>query len=176
MEEARSLAPESVDGIVLAARAYAANGRAQEGLSLLHDVIGAHRGRRSRELSGVYHEMSRIQLAEGFLSEALAALTKAFEMDMKNARLAMELGDLALDLDEPEVAARAYRAVTMLRPTEDSPDAVTPELRAHAQFQLAVLAHRSGDLRRARVLVTKALSENAEHEQARELLAELEAH
>jgi tetratricopeptide (TPR) repeat protein len=174
LEEARGLLPDNVDGIVLAARAYAANARAQEGLSLLHDVIAAHRGRRSRELSSVYHEMSRIQLAEGFLSEALQALTKAFEMDMKNARLAMELGDLALDLDEPEIAQRAYRAITMLRPSDDSPDAVTPELRAHAQFQLAVMAHRTGDVRRAKVLVQKALTENPEHEQARGLLSELE--
>jgi hypothetical protein len=95
-------------------------------------------------------------------------------MDMKNARLAMELGDLALDMDEPEVAQRAYRADTMLRPTDDSPDAVTPELRAQAQFQLAVMAHRTGDARRAKVLIQKALSENPEHEQARQLLGELE--
>jgi tetratricopeptide (TPR) repeat protein len=174
LEDARGLMPDNVDGIVLAARAYAQNARAQEGLSLLHDVIAAHRGRRSRELSSVYHEMSRIQLTEGFLTEALQALTKAFEMDMKNARLAMELGDLALDMDEPEVAQRAYRAVTMLRPTDESPDAVTPELRAQAQFQLAVMAHRTGDARRAKVLIQKALSENPEHEQARQLLGELE--
>jgi lipopolysaccharide biosynthesis regulator YciM len=96
-------------------------------------------------------------------------------MDMKNARLAMELGQLALDLDESEAAVRAFRAVTMLRPgDDDTSDGVTLELRAHAQYQLALLAQRSGDLRRAKVLATKALTENPEHELARQLLAEID--
>jgi lipopolysaccharide biosynthesis regulator YciM len=152
----------------------AAVGRGDEALTLLTSTIAAHRGRRSRELSGVYREVSRIELAAGNLSEALAALVKAFEMDMKNARLAMELGQLALDMDDVDTAGRAFRTVTLLRPGEDdSPEGVTLELRAHAQYQLAVMAHRSGDVRRARVLAAKALSENPEHEPARQLLAEL---
>jgi hypothetical protein len=86
----------------------------------------------------------------------------------------MELGQLALDLDEAEIAGRAFRAVTMLRPgDDDSPEAVTSELRAHAQYQLALMAQRTGDARRAKVLANKALQENPEHELARQLLGEL---
>jgi tetratricopeptide (TPR) repeat protein len=176
LEEARGLSPESVEGAVLLARAYAATGRSDESMTLLNDAAAAHRGRRSRALGSIYREMSRLQLEEGFLSDALQSLTKAFEMDMKNARLAMELGQLALDLDEEEIAGRAFRAVTMLRPGEDDTvgDGVTPELRSHAQFQLAVMAAKKGDPRRAKVLASKALSENPAHDQARQLLAELE--
>lgn len=175
LEEARGLSPESIEGVVLLARAYAAVGRSEEGMALLTAAAEAQRGKRSRALSTVYREMSRLQLEEGFLSEALAALTRAFEMDMRNGRLAMELGQLALDLDEEEIAGRAFRAVTMLRAgDDDSGEAVTPELRAHAQYQLAVMAARKGDSRRARVLASKALTENPEHEQARQLLAELQ--
>jgi Tfp pilus assembly protein PilF len=73
------------------------------------------------------------------------------------------------------MASRAFRAVTMLRPgDEDGAEAVTLELRAHAQYQLALLAQRAGDPRRAKVLASKALSENPEHELARQLLPELE--
>lgn len=123
----------------------------------------------------MFREMSRIQLAEGDLSDALASLTKAFEMDMKNSRLAMELGQLALDMDETEVAGRAFRGVTMLRTGEDdSGEPVTIELKAHAQYQLALLAQRAGDPRRARMLASKALSDNPEHALARQLLSELE--
>jgi golgin subfamily B member 1 len=176
LEEARGLSSESVEGVVLLARAYAAVGRGQESMTLLHETSLAHRGRRTRALASIHREMSRLQLEEGFLSEALQSLTKAFEMDMRNARLAMELGQLALDLDEDEVASRAFRAVTMLRPGDDEPgEGVTAELRAHAQFQLAVQAARKGDSRRAKVLVAKALSENPDHEQAKQLLAELES-
>jgi tetratricopeptide (TPR) repeat protein len=174
LEEARAQSPESAEGVVLLARAYAAVERGEEAMALLSETIAAHRGRRSKELSLVYREVSAIQLAEGFLSEALSSLTRAFEMDMKNARLAMELGQLALDMDESEVAGRAFRAVTMLRPGDDeSPDGVTPELKAHAQYQLALMAQRTGDARRAKVLAQKALSENPEHELARQLLGEL---
>lgn len=175
LAEARGLAPDNTEGSVLCARAYAAVGRAEEAMALLGEVVASFRGRRSKELSPVYREMSRIQLAEGDLSDALASLTKAFEMDMKNSRLAMELGQLALDMDETEVASRAFRGVTMLRTGEDdSGEPVTIELKAHAQYQLALLAQRAGDPRRARMLASKALSDNPEHALARQLLAELD--
>ncbi|MBK7582740.1 MAG: tetratricopeptide repeat protein [Myxococcales bacterium] len=160
---------------MLSARAYAAVGRAEEAMALLSEVIAGYRGRRSKELGPIYREISRIQLAEGFLSDALGSLTKAFEMDMKNGVLAMELGQLALDMDELEVAGRAFRGVTMLRPgDEEDGEAVSVEMKAHAQYQLALLAQRAGDPRRARVLASKALSDNPEHDLARQLLAELD--
>ncbi|MFO0572203.1 MAG: tetratricopeptide repeat protein, partial [Polyangiaceae bacterium] len=175
LEEVRRLTPDGQEAVVLSARAYAALGRAEEAMALLGELVGSFRGRRARELSPVYREMSRIQLAEGYLSEALASLTKAFEMDMKNARLAMELGQLALDMDEVEVAGRAFRGVTMLRAGEDeSGEPVTMEVKAHAQYQLAVLAERAGDVRRAKMLAQKALSDNPHHDLARQLLATLD--
>lgn len=172
LEEARGLSPESVEGTVLMSRALTLVGRGDEGMTLLSELVAASRGRRVKELGLVYREMSQMQLKEGFLDEALVSLTRAFEMDMKNARLALELGQLALDLDDVETAGRAFRAVTMLRAGEEE---VTPELRAHAQFQLAVIARNQGDPRRAKILVSKALSENPEHTAARELMGELEA-
>lgn len=175
LSEARGLSPDNVDGAVLLGRALAAVGRGDEAMSLFGEVIASFKGRRAKELSPVYREISRIQLAEGFLSDALASLTKAFEMDMKNSRLAMELGQLALDMDETEVAGRAFRGVTMLRAGEDdSGEGVTTELKAHAQYQLALLAQRAGDPRRARMLASKALSDNPDHDLARQLLSELE--
>ncbi len=178
LEEARGLSPESVDGTVLLARGYAMTGRGVEAMTLLGEVVAANRGRRVRELSPVYQEMSRLQLQEGLLDDALQSLTRAFEMDMKNARVAIELGQLALDLDNEDVASRAYRAVTMLRPGADDdngPEGALQAMRAHAQFQLALIARNKGDARRARMLVTKALSDNPEHPQAQALLAELDA-
>jgi tetratricopeptide (TPR) repeat protein len=175
LDEARSLSPESIDGSVAYARGLAVVGRADEAMALLNEIIAGFKGRRAKELGPVYRQISELQLSGGILDEALASLTKAFEMDMKNPLVALELGQLALDLDDQDVAGRAFRAVTMLRPTDDAPDSVTPEHRAHAQFQLAVMAHAQGDDRRARVLVNKALSENPEHGSAQELKAVLEA-
>lgn len=144
-------------------------------MTLLGELVASFRGRRAKELAPVYREMSRIQLTEGFLSDALGSLTKAFEMDMKNARLAMELGQLALDMDETEVAARAFRGVTMLRAgEEEGGELVTNDVKAHANYQLALLAQRAGDPRRARMLAGKALSENPDHHLARQLVSEID--
>ncbi len=175
LSEARGLSPDSLDGAVLLSRAYAAVGRGEEAMTLLGELVASFRGRRAKELAPVYREMSRIQLTEGFLSDALGSLTKAFEMDMKNARLAMELGQLALDMDETEVAARAFRGVTMLRAgEEEGGELVTNDVKAHANYQLALLAQRAGDPRRARMLAGKALSENPDHHLARQLVSEID--
>jgi tetratricopeptide (TPR) repeat protein len=121
----------------------------------------------------VYQELSRIQLAEGFLSDALEALTRAADLDSKNFNLAMHVGRLAMEVEEQEAAMRAFRSVTMLR-TDEAGTPVPQELKAEAHFQLAVLAQRQGDLRKAKVLASKALSENPDLELAKSLLNELE--
>lgn len=174
LEEGRALSPDSIEAVVLLARAYAGAGRGEEGMALLGETAEAHRGRRVRALSGVYREMSRIQLEEGFLSDALASLTRAFEMDVRDGSVAIQLGQLALDVDEEDVALRAFRAVTMMKPfNPETGEGTTKEGRAEAHFQLARLSFKQGDPRRAKVLASKALSENPDHEAARALLAEI---
>ena len=139
-------------------------------------MILAHRGRRSKQLSLVYQEISSIQLMQGFLSEAMDSLTKAFEMDVRNGQLAMQLAQLALDIDEEETALRAFRSVTMMKPADGDPsEGAIPEAKAEAHFQLARIAFKRGDPRKAKVLVAKALAENPQLEPARLLLHDLEA-
>jgi tetratricopeptide (TPR) repeat protein len=174
LEEARALSPESIEAVVLLARAYASAGRGEEGMALLAETADAHRGRRVRALAGVYREMSRIQLEEGFLSDALASLTRAFEINVRDGVIAMQLGQLALDVDEDDVATRAFRSVTMMKPfNAETGEGVTAQDRAEAHYQLARLSFKQGDPRKAKVLASKAVSENPDHEAARALLAEI---
>jgi tetratricopeptide (TPR) repeat protein len=176
LEQAHSLAPDSIDCAVLLARALAASDRPDQGLALLKGVVGSHRGRRSKQLASAYQELSAIQLTQGMLAEALEALTRAFEMDVRNGRLAMQLGQLALDIDDDETAARAFRSVTMMRAADGDPnEGASSEAKADAHYQLARLALKQGDARKAKLLVTKALAENPEFEAARLLLLDLEA-
>ena len=174
LEQARSAAPENIHGAVLLARAYALNGRSADAMALLEQVVAAQRGRRVKELSDVYREMSWIQTEEGFLSDALASLTRAFEMDPRNGPVAIQLGQLALDVDDDDTATRAFRAVTMMRPTGDDPsEGATSEAKAEAHYQLGRLSMKHGDPRKAKILVSKALTENPEHELARALYEQL---
>lgn len=175
LEEARALSPENVEGVVLLARAHAMVGRGEEALAGLGEVIAGHRGRRLKALAPVYREMSRIQLEQGFLSDALESLSKAYEMDVRNGTLAMELARLALEIDEADVAQRAFRSVTMMKPWDpETEEGATSDDKAEAHYQLALVAKRQGDPRKAKILVAKALVENAAHEYAQALQAELE--
>ena len=143
---------------------------------LLTELVNAHHGRRLRTLAPAYEEISRIQLREGRLSEALESLTRAFDVDLRNGRLATRLGQLALELDDLEVATRAFRAVTMMRNSEGDPtDGSTPEAKVDAQYYLAAIARQQGDLRKAKILVGKALTSNPDHEKAKALSSELDS-
>ncbi len=122
----------------------------------------------------MFEQIATIHLGEGFLTDALDALSKAFESDSKNARLALDMGRLAMELDQLDVAQRAYRAVTILRPPGPEGGGALPEDKAEANYQLAAISRKQGDVRKARVLVSKALADSPTHEQARLLLTELD--
>jgi len=176
LESARQDNPESVEVVVLLARAYAAAQRAEEALGLLNAIADANRGRRTKSLGGIYSAMAQIHLDEGYLTDALTALGKAFELDPKNGELAMRLGQLAVEIDEDEAAQRAFRAVSIMKPpAPGSTDGAPSEAKADANYYLAVLAKKGGDPRKAKVLVAKALAEKADHAGARQLLVELGA-
>jgi tetratricopeptide (TPR) repeat protein len=176
LEAARQENPESVEVVVLLARAYAAAGRAEEALALLNAIAETNKGRRTKALGAIYGVMADIHLNEGYLTDALQALSKAFELDPKNGGLAMQLGLLAVDIDEDDVAQRAFRAVSLMRsPTAGSTDGAPAQAKADANYCLAVLARKGGDARKAKVLVAKALAEKSDHASARQLLTELSA-
>jgi tetratricopeptide (TPR) repeat protein len=149
-------------------------GAPDEALAALNDVVQVHRGRRARELSEVFREISNINLELGELSPALDALIKAFELDMRDGDLAMQLGHLAMDLDDDEIAARAFRAVTMMKVRQPgSTEGASAESKAVAYYHLGRIARASGDVRKARLMASKAVSENPHHEDAQALLEEL---
>jgi tetratricopeptide (TPR) repeat protein len=174
LEVARQDTPSSIEAAALLARSYAALGTASKGLEVLTSVAQANRGRRTKALSAVYEQIAAIHLEEGMLTDAQDALSKAFEADSKNARLALDLGRLALELEDVEAAQRAFRAVTIMRPPGADGGGALPEEKADANYYLAVMASKQGDPRKARVLVSKALADSAHHEAARQLLAELD--
>jgi tetratricopeptide (TPR) repeat protein len=174
LEVLREEAPDSIEATVLLARAYAEAGRADQGLGALQAVVEAQRGRRNKALIPVYQQIAKLHLEEGFLTDAMESMAKAFELDSKNAKLALQLGRLALDSEELEVAQRAFRAVTIMRaPSPDEPGGAEPGDKADANYNLALLAHKQGDSRKAKVLVSKALSDDPDHEGARALSSEI---
>ncbi len=175
LEKARELSAENLTGVVLLARAFSASGRGNDAMELLTTTATAHRGKRIREMADVYAEMSRFHLEDGMLTDAMEALQKAYEMDPRNGTLAMQLGQLALEIEEFDTAQRAFRSATMMRPyNPETGEGISSDAKADAHYCLAWLAYNEGDARKAKLLAAKTLSENAQHEHALALMAELD--
>ncbi|WP_438032632.1 tetratricopeptide repeat protein [Sorangium sp. So ce204] len=176
LREARSLRPEDNEVALLLVDALIAAGDSREARAVTAELIVAAKGRRSRHLGAVYHRVARIEDAEGNLHESLTALTRALENDPQNGEIAMELGESALGLGEEDIAARAYRAVTLMKISpEPGEGGTTPAARALAYYHLGAMALAAGDRRKARLMLDKSVSEDGSLEAARALLDELRA-
>jgi tetratricopeptide (TPR) repeat protein len=174
--QARALRPDDQEILLLLADASAAAGDNAQARAVLAQVIATFKGRRAKQLAPVYQRLSRIEASEANLSESLAALSKAFEMDPSSGQVAMALGLQAIDLSEFEIASRAFRSVTMMKPAPaGSTEGVTSPQRAVAYYHLGDIARSQGDTRKARLMVEKAVSEDPTLEAARSLLDVLRA-
>lgn len=175
LDQARELAPESLEATILAARLHAAEGHADTAIDLLQTTAQANRGRRSKSLANLYRELSEISLQHGLKGEALDALLRAFEMDSKNGQLAMQTGRLAMEVENHDIAVRVFARVAMMKPVDDDPsgESISRVDRADANYCLAYLSYNQGDARKAKILALKSLSDNPEHEQARQLVDQL---
>ena len=158
LEDVRQESPEHIVGAVLYARALAGTGRPQEAVGALEDVLSVHRGRRYRD--SVARPWRAVEPAPrvGDLSRALDSLSRAFELDMRNGELAMRLAHLALDVDDRETASKALRAVTMMKVRQlGATDGASAESKAVAYYHLSRIAQADGDIRRARLMASKAI-------------------
>ncbi len=168
LEQARAIRPEHEEATALLARAYGAAGRAAEGLALLEAIIEAHGNRRSPELSVVLREAAGLHAAVGNTQEAVTLLARAFDMNPKSGATAMDLATLATQIGDSETADRAYRSITMMKVSEvGEGDGVSVRAKATAYYELGRRAHESGEVRKAKMFVTKALHEDPEHEPAK---------
>ncbi|XXX74439.1 tetratricopeptide repeat protein [Sorangium sp. So ce134] len=176
LREARSLRPEDHEVALLLVDALTVAGSPKEARAVTSELIVASKGRRSRLLGAVYHRLARIEDAEGNPRESLTALSRALENDPQNGELAMALGESALGLGEQDIAARAYRAVTLMKiAPEPGEGGTTLAARALAYYHLGAMALAAGDRRKARLMLDKSVSEDGSLEAARALLDELRA-
>ena len=173
-EQARALRPDDMEATLLLADSYTISARLDDARAVLDGAVGAQRGRRTRALAAVHRRLARLDLAAGDSASALAALTRAFDNDAQNAHLAMELGTLAVELEEHEPATRAFRAVTLMKTVPaGSGEGATAALRALAYYHLGRMAFIQGDKRKARLMIDKAVADDPTLEAARSLLEQL---
>jgi predicted Zn-dependent protease len=172
---ARGADGESLEAVILWARAQAALGRAPKAIAELEQTIARSRGKRSPAIARVYLEMGRAHLTTDEIVEAFEALKAGFNMDWRNAEIAMLLGLVAIDLDEEKLAERALSGLTAMPSRKDgSSEGADPAAQANAFFHLASMAHVKGDRGKARRLAGKAVGMETGHVAARALLDQLE--
>jgi hypothetical protein len=81
-----------------------------------------------------------------------------------------------MDVGESEVAGRAFRSVTMMKPKQPGSDeGASGESKAAAYYHLSRMARDQGDVRKARLMASKAVSEDPTHADAQALLNELKS-
>jgi predicted Zn-dependent protease len=166
LREAQALRPSEQECVLLLADAYTTAGRTVESAELLNAAIASHKGRRSRELAALYHRLARVAGADGEKQSELAWLTQSMDMDSQNGPVASELAVLAMDLGQLDLANRALRVVTMLK----NP---APMSKALAYQYMGEIARKQGDVKRAVMLLKRAVQEDATLTGARALLDHL---
>jgi tetratricopeptide (TPR) repeat protein len=179
LEQARALRPPAADEhevTLLLSEAYAAAEQLDGARALLDAAAAAHKGRRSKQLSAIYRQRARIELTEGDRAAGLAALTKALESDPQNGVLAMELGLLAVELEDQEIQNRAFRSVTMMKVAPPGgTEGTNAASRGLAYYHLGRIAAAQGDRRKARLMIEKAVLDDPALDVARALLEQLRA-
>ena len=166
LREANALRPGDLGCSARLAEGLAAIGKTQEATELLNALLAPHKGRRSRELALVHQAFAHVARAAKDTQAELASLTTALDMDPQNGNVASELALVAREAGQLEVAQRALRAVTMLK----SP---APLSRGLAYQYLGEIAQKQGDVKRAVMLLKRAVDDDPNLATARALLTQL---
>lgn len=166
LQAAHATKPQDAEAVSLLSAALLAGGRLVEAREVLEESLAAFKGRRTREVSILNAALARIAERTGDRRGMLEHLVLALEADAQSSDVASWLAELALELEEWEIAQRALRAVTVAKGSPPMP-------RARAFFHLGEIAERQGDVRRAVQYLRRALEEDPELEPARALLSEI---
>jgi tetratricopeptide (TPR) repeat protein len=170
LEEAHALRPSDLECIVLLADAYTLAGRTTDAIELTNLAIASHKGKRSRELSALYHRLARAARSMGDRANETAWLGSALDMDAQNGFVAAELASVAMEQGQLDLATRAFRAITLLREPGSSPLS-----KAIAYQHLGEIARQQGDVKRAILLLKRAIDDDPTLASARVLLDALQS-
>jgi tetratricopeptide (TPR) repeat protein len=168
LKEAHQLRTGDLDCILRLIDAYTAAGNIEEATELCNATVTSYKGRRSKELGHLYHRLARIAGTAGDKQGELQHLTTALDMDSQNGVVASELAYVAMELASYEVATRALRTVTMLK-------VPAPLSKALAYQYLGEIARQQGDVKKAMLLLKRAIDDDPTLESARALLDALQA-
>ena len=155
LQKAIELRPGERELSLLLADVCIAGGRLAEA----EEILEGHMKQMAKDLSSVelsdlQHRMAQLAYARGDQAGRLEWLRRAFDTNRKNGTVAVELADLAEEMNELDLAVKALRAVTLL---PNASPTLTP---ARAFLRQAHISLRSGDRPRAVIFAKRALQED----------------
>lgn len=152
------------------ARLYAASGQTAKGVEFYTMAANSADSRYAHERANANYELAQLHLEMDELAEAHEALITAFRFRPKNAAVALQVAQLAIDLSDDDVAKRALRVlVTLKSGPEDGDDCVSSQTKSKACCYLGQMLSGQGDIAGARRMITRALEEDSTNESARVL-------
>ncbi len=169
LEQAERLHP-SVPAKLELARHHASHGRMGPAIDLYALVTANTEARYTQERASANFEVAQIHLDVDQLVEAHEALSSAFRFRAKNADIAWQLAQLAIDLSDDDTARRALRVLVSLKSgPQDSDDCVTAQTKSKAYYYLSCMMNWQGDAAGARRMLGRALEEDPTNEAAQKL-------
>ncbi len=168
LEKAVALDGEDRAALVPLCDLYIAAGRQQDAIPILQQIIESFGRQRSKELGAHHHRLGQALESTGDAEGALAAYDAAFKIDLSNVSILRDLGKLTHAQGDLDRAQKSFRAL-LLQKLEPS----SGIQKADVYYYLGDIAARQGDKRKAIAMLERALAENAGHDQASQLLAQL---
>jgi tetratricopeptide (TPR) repeat protein len=156
LEKAVTLVPADRALRTTLADALIATGALDRARDILQALLKEAGRRRSKERAAVHHRVARVARAQKNLAEAIEHLEQAAEMDMDHAGILEMLAQVAEELDNPDRAERAYRALILLARREGSGATLSP---GEVLLRLRRIALGRGQTDKAADLLESAVAE-----------------
>ncbi|MCA9663443.1 MAG: tetratricopeptide repeat protein, partial [Myxococcales bacterium] len=162
LKQALELRPtdQAVNLLLVEAYLEAGNNEAADGI--LDAAIEATRGRRSPELCVLQYNKAKIARFRGDREDELQLLKEAYHSDRNNGDVAIELADLAEEMEDYDLAIRVLRSIALME--------AAPITRAVAYLRQGYIADKRGDRQKAVLWGRKALMEDPNCAEATEFL------
>jgi tetratricopeptide (TPR) repeat protein len=168
LERAVELGGDDRGALVPLCELYMAAGRDQDAVPILRRIIDSFGQKRSKELATHQHRLGLALAAMGDNAGALAAYDAAFKIDLTNVAILRDLGKLTHASGDLDRAQKSFRALLLQKLEPDS-----GIQKADVYYYLGDIAAKQDDTRKAITMLERALAEDASHEQASTLLAQL---
>ena len=142
------------------ARLYAAQSQMDQAVEYYALAANSSDTRYSNERGQANLELAQLHLDVNQLAEAHEALSAAFRFRPKNAGVALQMAELAIDLGDDDGARRALRVLVSLKNgPEDGEDCVCSQSKSKAFYYLGRMLSWQGDAAGARRMISRALEE-----------------